>query len=202
MKRILDILVSLVGLFLCGPVIAAIAATILIRSGRPILFRQRRIGLQGREFELLKFRTMTRGEGDATLTVHQDPRITREGIILRHWRLDELPQLVNVLKGEMTLVGPRPETPELARLYDQQALSRMLSVKPGVTGTSSIEFLDEGMILVNSRYPPEETYQRVIIPRKIQLIDEYIRTQSLVGDVKILFFTILRLIFRRGPSHL
>lgn len=147
-KRLLDLLVSVVGLILVSPIFIIIALSIKIFSHGPVFFLQNRVGVNGRLFKLFKFRTMKMDSDKfAAITIgQQDPRITKIGYFLRKFKIDELPQLINVLKGEMSLVGPRPEVEKFVKLYDQDQL-RVISVKPGITDYASIEFRNENELL-------------------------------------------------------
>jgi lipopolysaccharide/colanic/teichoic acid biosynthesis glycosyltransferase len=192
-KRWMDIFVALVGLLLLLPLTLAIASVIQITSGKPILFRQYRLGRNGRKFELLKFRTMTvtapaNGPG---VTRSGDARITRTGRWLRQWKLDELPQLLNVLKGEMSLIGPRPDLEEFwsrATLADQ----KVLELVPGLTGAASLAFCQEERIL--AKIPPEQLadfYVEQILPKKALLDMEYAKRATFSSDCRILMRTLL-----------
>lgn len=175
-----------------------VAGLIRLDSPGPIFFRQERIGLRGKSFKIFKFRTM-RVDADklgGQLTVGGDPRITRAGRFLRKSKLDELPQLFNVLQGEMSLVGPRPEVPKYVALYTPEQ-RRVLEVRPGITDLASIEFRDENDLL-ESQADPEAFYIREIMPRKLTLNLGYIAQQGLVFDLLIVLRTIWRVLF---PAH-
>ena len=196
MKRILDILVSLVGLICLFPLLLLAAVLIKLDSRGPIFFRQERIGMRFRPFQILKFRTMvqdssTRGQ---SITVGDDPRITRVGWFLRKTKIDELPQLINVLRGEMTFVGPRPEVPQYVELF-RQDYEEILKVRPGITDLASIKYRDEAALLGQSENPEEEYITRVL-PDKINLGKEYIRRSSVFFDLTLMFKTFLRLFDR------
>lgn len=186
MKRASDILLAAIALVLLAPLMAAIAAAILVRDGRPVFFRQERVGQFGRPFPMWKFRTMVNGAQaiGGSLTVGADPRITPLGRWLRRRRLDELPQLVNVLRGEMSLVGPRPETPDFVAGYtpEQRAVLRL---KPGVTDVASIAYRDEGALLAAAANP-HDIYRRDIAPRKIDLSLAYARRATVLSDLGVL----------------
>jgi lipopolysaccharide/colanic/teichoic acid biosynthesis glycosyltransferase len=187
-KRAFDVVASVVGLIVASPLLAVIAIAIWLDDRGPVLFRQQRVGEGGRLFPMLKFRTMVRNAEQIglQLTVGGDPRITRCGQFLRRSKLDELPQLVNVLRGDMSLVGPRPEVPRYVAMYSP-GQRRVLKLRPGITDPASAEFVDEGVIL--SRSPdPEQTYVQEILPRKLQLNLEYAARATLRSDV----VTILR----------
>ena len=189
MKRTLDVLVAAVGLFLLWPLFLVIAIVIKLTSRGPALFRQERIGRALRPFTILKFRTMVEDavEQGPSLPTADDPRITRVGAFLRRSKLDELPSLVNVLRGEMSLVGPRPELSEYV-VHHRDAFREILSVRPGMTDVASLIYRDEDSLLARSE-TPEETYLHVILPEKIRLSKQYTRDATLFGDLKLLAAT-------------
>jgi len=195
LKRTFDFIMALAGLVLLSPVMLAIAVAIRLDSPGPVLFRQERVGRHGRPFRILKFRSMRwQPVGDRSspeLTVAGDARVTRTGRWLRASKLDELPQLINVLRGEMSLVGPRPEVPRYVAHYPPGVRERVLSVRPGITDEASILFRNEGEIL--SRSPdPEQAYLTEVLPRKLEIYDAYARRHGLLGDLRILARTFLR----------
>jgi lipopolysaccharide/colanic/teichoic acid biosynthesis glycosyltransferase len=196
MKRILDILVSLVGLICLFPLLLLAAVLIKLDSRGPIFFRQERIGMRFRPFQILKFRTMVQNSiaGGQSITVGDDPRITRVGWFLRKTKIDELPQLINVLRGEMTFVGPRPEVPQYVELF-RQDYEEILKVRPGITDLASIKYRDEAALLAQAENPKEEYVTRVL-PDKINLGKEYIRRSSVLFDLTLMFKTFLRLFDR------
>jgi lipopolysaccharide/colanic/teichoic acid biosynthesis glycosyltransferase len=187
-KRALDLLFSFLALLLLSPLLLLLALWIKLDSPGPVLYRGRRVGLDGRPFLMLKFRTMVEGaerRGPA-VTYRDDPRITRAGRILRRTKLDELPQLLNVVNGEMSLVGPRPEDPSYVALYTAEQ-RQVLSVKPGITGSTQLEYRDEASMLQGKAV--DEEYVTRLMPEKLKLDLEYVRTRSLVLDLKILWRT-------------
>lgn len=191
MKRAFDIVTSGLGLVLLAPLLASIACVIRLDSRGPAFFRQPRVGLRGRTFRIYKFRTM-RMDADRRgpeITVGNDPRVTRAGAVLRRWKLDELPQLINVLVGDMSLVGPRPEVPSYVELWDDRTRDVILSVRPGITDPASIEFRNESELLAGAA-DPVRTYVEVIVPRKNRLAVAYVESASLWTDLKILFRTL------------
>jgi lipopolysaccharide/colanic/teichoic acid biosynthesis glycosyltransferase len=190
MKRLFDFSVSAVALVLLSPVFLWIAILLRATSGGPVFYSGKRIGLQGRIFKMHKFRTMVvdADQLGGSCTGADDPRITRFGSWLRQVKLDELPQLLNVLMGEMSLVGPRPEVPEYVALFTS-AERAILSVRPGITDRASIWDCDEGQALSGSANP-EKVYFESIRPEKIRLKLEYVRRQSFVTDLLILFETV------------
>ncbi len=192
-KRALDLLISIFGLFLLSPLLLLLALWIKLDSPGPILYRGQRVGKDGRPFHMYKFRTMVLGaerRGPA-VTYRDDPRITPAGRFLRQTKLDELPQLLNVLRGEMSLVGPRPEDPTYVALYTpEQRL--VLSVKPGITGPTQLEYRDEASLLQGEGV--DEEYVTRLMPEKLKLDLEYVRTRSLLLDLKILWRTVVTLL--------
>ena len=163
-KRCIDLVGAGVGLVLLSPLLAVIAAAVMVTSGRPVLFRQQRVGRGGAPFEMLKFRSMVNGADrlGGLLTVGGDARVTRLGRLLRASKLDELPQLLNVLRGDMSLVGPRPEVPEYVALYTP-AQRRVLRLLPGITDPASIRYVREEEELASAA-DPERMYREVVMP--------------------------------------
>jgi len=189
-KRIVDLFFSTMGLVILSPIFIILAIWIKRDSVGPIFFRQARVGQYGIPFNIFKFRTMV---VDSTfkgplITVSEDHRITKIGKVLRHYKLDELPQLINVFKGEMSLVGPRPEVPRYVEMFKKE-YDAVLRVKPGITDYAAIEFRDEENILKS--YPdPEDGYCRDILPKKIQLYKKYLKNRNFFVDLKIIILTI------------
>jgi lipopolysaccharide/colanic/teichoic acid biosynthesis glycosyltransferase len=195
-KRLLDIAGSAAGLLLLSPLLLAAWLAVVLGSGRPGFFRQSRVGRLGRDFTLWKFRTMTvrRGAENGSFDAGSVARVTPVGRFLRRWKLDELPQLWNVLRGEMSLVGPRPEVRKWVEAYPD-LWAEVLVVRPGITDPASIEFRNEEEIL--SRSPdPEQTYRERILPRKLELYRGYVRSQSLRGDAAVLLRTVWAVVRR------
>jgi lipopolysaccharide/colanic/teichoic acid biosynthesis glycosyltransferase len=187
MKRAFDVVVSTALLAVCSPVFALISLWVLIESGRPLIFKQVRVGLSGRPFWLWKFRSMRADVGGASITVRGDRRITRVGRILRKAKLDELPQFWNVLRGDMSLVGPRPEVPEYVERFKERYL-RILTVRPGITDLASIRYRNEESVLAGSS-EPQRTYEETVLPAKLDLADEYLGNMSVRRDLWILLQT-------------
>jgi lipopolysaccharide/colanic/teichoic acid biosynthesis glycosyltransferase len=189
-KRIFDFLLALIGLIICLPLLLFIATWIKLDSPGSVFFRQTRIGQFGREFNLYKFRTMVANAEvlGKQITSTDDKRITMSGKLLRKYKLDELPQLFNVLKGEMSLVGPRPEVPKYVALYTPEQ-RQVLEVLPGITDLASIQFRNEGDLLANTQNP-EETYIQEIMPHKLELNKQYITQASLGFDLLLIFKTL------------
>jgi lipopolysaccharide/colanic/teichoic acid biosynthesis glycosyltransferase len=197
MKRLVDFGCSLLGLVLLSPVLLMAAVFIKLNSPGPVFYRGLRAGRFGSPFRIFKFRTMVVNAdkiGGAS-AANDDPRITQVGRILRRYKLDELPQLLNVLRGEMSLVGPRPEVPEYTAMFNQDE-TRILGVRPGITDWASIWNSDEGALLAGVA-DPEKVYLEKIRPEKIRLQLKYIDNQSLATDFQILVQTITILLSGR-----
>lgn len=192
-KRGFDVLASLTGLVLLSPVLAVVALAIKLTSPGPVFFRQERVGRGFRRFEILKFRTMVPDAPKlgGQLTAGEDPRITRVGRLLRKIKLDELPQLINVLKGDMSFVGPRPEVPRYVEIF-RDDYRELLTVRPGITDLASLKYRDESEVLGRSS-DPETTYVEQVLPEKIALGKQYLRRSSLWFDVGLIFKTLFRL---------
>lgn len=189
-KRLFDLCAAGGGLLLLSPLLVLIALWIKLDSPGPVLFRQTRVGRRGELFQILKFRTMAaRGAPGRLLTVGRDSRITRAGHLLRKYKLDELPQLLNVLSGSMSLVGPRPEVPRYVACYPPAVRDLVLSVKPGITDWASILFKDENAILGQAQ-DPEEAYVHTILPQKLDYCLRYVRERSFWVDLRILLRTL------------
>lgn len=196
MKRAFDIVASACALIVLSPLLAAIAALVALGSSGGAFFRQVRVGLNGREFRLLKFRSMRPGsEAKGQLTVGgRDPRITRFGYFLRKSKLDELPQLFNVLRGDMSIVGPRPEVPRYVALYNEEQ-RQVLSVRPGLTSLASIAYINENEVLGRAS-DPERAYVEEVMPAKLALDLHYVRERSIALDLRIIARTALKLFNR------
>ena len=192
-KRALDLLLAGLGLVVLSPLLAAIALAIRLDSPGPVFYRQERVGRGGARFRIHKFRSMRhepQGNGPQ-LTVGGDARITRVGAVLRRTKLDELAQLVDVLQGTMSLVGPRPEVPRYVELYTPEQ-RRVLDLLPGITDLASIEYYDEAEVLATSP-DPDRAYVEEIMPEKIRLNLEYARGASVWTDLRVVLGTLLRL---------
>jgi len=201
-KRATDIIFSVIGLLVISPLFLAIALRIWLEDGRPIFYRGERVGRFGKRFKILKFRTMV-PNADKTggpSTADDDPRITRCGRLLRKYKLDEFPQLINVLRGEMSVVGPRPEVPFYVNLFSDEEKA-ILSVRPGITDWASLWNSDEGAVLAGS-VDPEQAYMERIRPQKIRLQLAYVRNQSFLVDLGIIAQTALAILTRRRPQAL
>ena len=189
LKRIFDFILSLCGLMILSPLFLLIAIWIKIDSPGPVFFRQERVGHLGRLFRMHKFRTMFADASGISLTVGDDPRVTHCGRFLRRFKLDELPQLLDVLQGDMSLVGPRPEVPRYMAQYPEDVRKLVLSVPPGITDIAAIKFKNENELLKNSQ-DPEKDYIEKILPIEIKYYQEYIANRSLALDLKLIFQTI------------
>ena len=193
-KRIFDIVVSVFGLLLLLPFGVAVALLIKWDSRGPVFFRQERVGRGFRPFFIYKFRTMVEDapRRGGLITVGEDPRITRVGWYLRKTKIDELPQLINVLKGEMSFVGPRPEVRQYVELF-RKDYEEILKVRPGITDLASLKNRDEADVLGRSQ-DPEEEYVNRILPEKIHLAKEHLRRSSFFLDLTLVFKTLLKLV--------
>ncbi len=188
LKRGFDVVVSGVALVAFSPLMLVLAVLVRLDSPGPSLFRQTRIGRHFREFQLLKFRSMTNGNSGAEITCGAEPRITRIGAFLRKFKLDELPQLWNVLRGDMSLVGPRPEVPIFVERF-RRDYEEILSVRPGITDPASIRYRSEAEILTNAPDPMKH-YTSVVLPDKIKISRAYVRSSNFRQDVFLIFQTI------------
>lgn len=189
LKRTVDLFLGAVILIFMSPVLAAVALAILFESGRPVLFSQVRAGRHFRDFRILKFRTMVVGNSGPSITVAGDRRITRVGAILRKTKLDEVPQFWNVIRGDMSIVGPRPEVPEYVSMF-RQRYEQILALRPGITDYASIYFRNEEEMLSHSSDPFIEYCERVL-PAKLDLADKYLRERSLMRDLRIILLSAL-----------
>lgn len=193
-KRIFDIVMSLIGIIILSPLLIIVSMAIKISSPGNILFLQKRVGKNGEEFNIYKFRTMV---SDAEklgkqITVGNDNRITKVGAVLRKFKIDELPQLFNVLNGDMSLVGPRPEVPKYVSLYTEEQ-KKVLSIRPGITDMASLRYRDENDIL-GKVDNPEEYYINVIMQDKLKLNLEYIEKSNIIFDISLILKTIIKCI--------
>lgn len=196
-KRLLDVVVSGLGLICLAPFFLIFAILIKINSRGPVFYLQERVGQHGKLFKLFKFRTMKihADKGNAITVGKRDPRITTMGHFLRNFKLDELPQLINVFIGQMSLVGPRPELKKFVDMYREDQL-QVISVKPGITDYASIQFRNENELL-EGKSDPIDFYINEIMPVKLALNLEYIANQSFLTDLKIIGQTVLLVFFRK-----
>jgi lipopolysaccharide/colanic/teichoic acid biosynthesis glycosyltransferase len=192
-KRLFDIIFSVFGLIVLSPILILIAIVVKSDSKGPVFYRQIRVGLKNEDFKIIKFRTMHVNADKLGLLTFgdRDPRVTNSGYFLRKFKLDEFPQLINVLIGNMSFVGPRPEVRKYVNLYSESDLE-ILTVKPGITDYASIKFRDEAEIM-NKSDKPEDVYINEIMPEKIKLNKIYIKEQSFFTDIKIIFLTFVSL---------
>lgn len=193
-KRLFDILCSTLGLVILSPILLLLALLVKLESPGSIMFKQTRVGLNNQDFKLFKFRSMfVDAEKRGQLTVGmRDSRITRIGYFLRKYKLDELPQLLNVLFGDMSLVGPRPEVRKYVDMYTQEQ-QLVLTVRPGITDFASIKFINENELLAQAANP-EEYYIQEIMPHKLELNIAYINSPSVFKDIKLIIQTLLKII--------
>lgn len=195
-KRLFDLVVAVPALLLLSPLLAAIALWIKLDSPGPVFFRQVRVGRHGVPFRIHKFRTMSHASTGLPLTVgDDDPRITRCGAFLRRTKLDELAQLIDVLQGTMSLVGPRPEVPRYVALYPAALRDKVLSVRPGITDLASLAYRDENALLARAA-DPEREYTEVVMPAKLKMAAQYVDTASLAGDLRVIGLTLKTLLTR------
>ncbi len=200
LKRAFDLSASLIGLVVLWPFLTFIGLALLLTSGSPVIFSQARIGRGGRPFSVKKFRTMRplRGAESGSFEPGGRDRITPFGRILRAYKIDELPQLWNVLKGEMSFVGPRPEIQKWVEVYPERWRS-ILTIKPGITDPASLYYRDEEEILAASP-DPEKAYRDVILPHKLELYEAYVRNRTFLGDIGIILETLARICHRDPPG--
>ena len=191
-KRLFDLFFVIPGLIVLSPFFLIIALVIKLKDGGNVLFKQVRVGKNGKHFDVLKFRTMVLNAEKLgnKVTTGDDPRITPIGRVLRKYKLDELPQLVNVLKGEMSLVGPRPEVPEYVEFYPDEMRNIVLSVPPGMTDKASIEFVNENDLLSGSKDPVSD-YKNKVLPIKLKYYVEYVKERSLWLDFSLIIKTVI-----------
>ncbi|HQY08230.1 MAG: sugar transferase [Burkholderiales bacterium] len=190
-KRAFDLLAAGLGLLLLAPLLLAVAVAIQLDSPGPVFYRQERVGRGGRVFRIHKFRSMTHNPVDRgpQLTVGDDARITRVGAWLRRSKVDELAQLIDVLRGDMSLVGPRPEVPRYVAMYPQALRDKVLSVRPGITDFASIEFRHENALLARSD-DPERSYREEVLPVKLALQARYVDEAGLLTDLRLILRTL------------
>lgn len=196
MKRVFDVMASGLGLLLLSPLFLIIAIWVKADSPGPVFYRQTRVGRGNRDFRLFKFRSMRVGsdkKGLITVGGH-DPRVTRSGYYIRKYKLDELPQLINVFTGDMSLVGPRPEVRKYVDLYTPQQL-HVLDVRPGITDLASIRYRNENELLEQAA-DPEQYYREVVMQDKLRINSEYIADRSFFKDIKIIFLTFKAIVER------
>jgi lipopolysaccharide/colanic/teichoic acid biosynthesis glycosyltransferase len=186
-KRLFDLIASALGLLLLSPLLLLVALAIKLDSRGPVMFRQERVGRHGRSFRIHKFRTMAHDPQarGPLITVGADARITRVGAWLRAAKLDELPQLVDVLAGDMSIVGPRPEVPKYVAMYPPALRDKVLSVRPGITDPVSLRFVDESALLARAA-DPEREYVEVVMPQKLAAAVAYAEHATLASDLRVI----------------
>ncbi|NLF71267.1 MAG: sugar transferase [Candidatus Anammoximicrobium sp.] len=200
-KRCFDITVAWLGLLFLSPLLFVVFLAIYATEGRPVFFRQRRIGWKGRPFTMYKFRTMriARNTESGSFDAGDGSRVTRLGQVLRKTKLDELPQLWNVLRGDMSLVGPRPEVEQWVGLYPHR-WAKVLQVRPGVTDPASIVYRDEERLLGQAA-DPLQTYRQHVLPHKLTLYEEYVATRTFWRDLRIIAQTLLAVVWPRAGKE-
>lgn len=198
-KRIIDLTFAIIALILLFPLMLVVGLLVKLDSPGPLFFRQERVGRYEKIFRILKFRTMVHrsGVGGPLLTNDNDERITRIGRYLRAGKLDELPQLYNVLMGDMSIVGPRPEVPKYVNEYPHESREKIFSIRPGITDEAAIEFRNESEMLAR-KADPERAYVEEILPAKIRLYEQYVDAQSTLLDLSIILRTVRAVFFSRS----
>lgn len=194
MKRVFDIIASGLGLLILSPLFLVVAIWVKLDSTGPVFYKQVRVGRNNKDFYLYKFRSMRVGsdkKGLITVGGH-DPRVTRSGYYIRKYKLDEFPQLINVFKGEMSLVGPRPEVRKYVDLYTPEQM-HVLDVRPGITDLASIRYRNENELLEQAS-DPEQYYRDVVMQDKLRINLEYVRNHSFLGDIRLIFNTFIAIV--------
>jgi lipopolysaccharide/colanic/teichoic acid biosynthesis glycosyltransferase len=198
MKRIFDIILSLIALIICSPLLIPLSIILKLTGEHYIFYMHKRVGLNGKQFDLIKFSTMLVNSpniGSGDVTVHRDPRVLPVGHFLRSTKINELPQLFNILRGDMSFVGPRPLTPKVFNYYSEEAKSIVIRMKPGLTGAGSIIFRDEESIMGKSKLPWEECVKQEIMPRKAAAEKWYFQHQGFITDILLIFITVWVVLF-------
>lgn len=197
LKRIFDIIISTLGIIILSPLFIVIAMLIKLTSKGSVFFKQQRVGLNQQIFKIHKFRTMEFGSNSSGLkiTIGKDKRVTPVGMLLRKLKLDELPQLIDVFIGNMSLVGPRPEVPEYVKYYPLEAKTIVFSVRPGITDWASLKMIDENKILAGKQNP-EAFYINELIPIKLAYAIKYVKSRNFLQDLAILLATVVKIIIR------
>jgi lipopolysaccharide/colanic/teichoic acid biosynthesis glycosyltransferase len=195
MKRTFDLIMSFIALLLLFPLITVVAALLKLDGG-PVIFVQERVGLRGKRFRIFKFRSMVVEESKHGLqvTAENDPRITSFGRLLRKSKFDELPQLFNVLKGDMSLVGPRPEIPRYVALWPEEDRKKILSIRPGLTDYATLYYHDEQAVLARTK-DLEKAYVQDIVPHKLEIYRDYIKCQNFGLDIRLVLATLARMVY-------
>ncbi|MDO5728168.1 MAG: sugar transferase [Actinomycetaceae bacterium] len=193
MSQVFDRAVSGIALVALAPVFGAVALAVKVDSSGPVFFRQERVGLDGKPFRIHKFRTMVNKKPRINVSAAGDPRVTRVGRFLRKSKLDELPQLIDVVSGKMAIVGPRPEVPEYVEQWPTELRPVILSVRPGITDPASITYRNEAEELAGAD-DPEQYYVDILLPRKVELYADYVRNRTFIGDLKLIGQTVIAVI--------
>ena len=188
LKRLFDLACSVIGLVVLAPILVLVSLFVWLGDRGPVFFRQERVGRGGRLFRIHKFRTMRVANSGSQVTSADDDRITPLGKVLRKTKIDELPQLIDVALGDMSLVGPRPEVPRYVELWGEEARAEILSIRPGITDPAAIAYRNEQDELAAAE-DPETHYTQVILPRKVAMYRDYVRNRSFVGDLKVILGT-------------
>ena len=188
LKRLFDLACSVIGLVVLAPILVLVSLFVWLGDRGPVFFRQERVGRGGRLFRIHKFRTMRVASSGSQVTSADDDRITPLGKVLRKTKIDELPQLIDVALGDMSLVGPRPEVPRYVELWGEEARTEILSIRPGITDPAAIAYRNEQDELAAAE-EPETHYTQVILPRKVAMYRDYVRNRSFVGDLKVILGT-------------
>ncbi|HEX9599993.1 MAG TPA: sugar transferase [Mariniflexile sp.] len=193
-KRLFDVICAIIGLIILAPFLLLISILIKLDSKGPILFIQGRVGKNNRDFNIYKFRTMRiQSESKGLLTLgNHDSRITKVGYVLRRYKIDEFPQLINILKGDMSFVGPRPELRYYVNFYNEDDM-KIFKVRPGITGLASLKYRNE-VELLKAAENPEEFFIKTIIPDKLKFNKEYIKKRNFFFDLKLIFITIIKVV--------
>jgi len=189
-KYFFDRIFALLAIILLIPVFLIISIVMRVRTGNPLIFKQKRTGKDGRLFTIFKFRTMYENIDTNTVSTSKDYRITPEGAFLRRWKLDELPELFNVLRGDMSFVGPRPDMPGYAESLSEEG-RKILGLRPGITGPATLKYIDEEEILANVPDPVKYN-DEVIFPDKVKVNLKYLERYSLLEDIKLIYYTLIR----------
>ena len=189
LKRLFDLACSVIGLVVLAPILVLVSLFVWLGDRGPVFFRQERVGRGGRLFRIHKFRTMRVASSGSQVTSADDDRITPLGKVLRKTKIDELPQLIDVALGDMSLVGPRPEVPRYVELWGEEARTEILSIRPGITDPAAIAYRNEQDELAAAE-DPETHYTQVILPRKVAMYRDYVRNRSFVGDLKVILGTV------------
>jgi len=196
LKRLFDIVLSILGIVILLPIFIIVILIIKSDSKGPFIYKQKRVGRGESNFNIYKFRTMfVESDKKSLLTAgSKDNRITKAGFYLRKYKIDELPQLWNILIGDMSFVGPRPETPNFVALYNEDQ-KKVLSVRPGLTDYATLEYYSEEAAILELEKNPEEAYIKIIMPAKLKLNLKYIQEKSFISDLKIIFKTLVKILF-------